>query len=254
MNPLTVFMGFGSGVLVGVSGIGGAALLTPTLILEGVLPVVAVGSDLLCSLPTQIFAATLHAANRNVDWALLLRLCVGAFPGALAGVVLLGLFDRCFGPGTTNDVLRACLGVVLLVSAAIFALLPSLPHVPLSFTKGAAAVIAIGTVVGIVVALTSVGSGSLGLPLLALVAPQREIRIVIGTNAAFSGFVTALATTGHLELGSVDISLTAVLLAGSLPGVYLGNRLSVMLPQAWLRAGIASVLLLAGTRTLFSLS
>ena len=245
--------GFGVGALVGITGVGGGALMTPLLIFVfGVAPVVAVGTDLIFAAMTKAGGLFVHARQGTVDWRVVRRLASGSLPAALLTLGLLQGLDT-HSPQvqqfTTNT-----LGVALLLTAAALfwrlwrgndAPAPAREH-----RHAAAATVATGVVLGVLVTLTSVGAGALGAAALFWLYPRHSAVRVVGTDLAHAVPLTAIAGFGHWQLGTVDVALLVTLLLGSLPGIYLGSRLGAHLPERWLRPGMAALLLLIGLRML----
>jgi len=237
------------GFLVGVTGMGGGALMTPFLILAiGTRPVVAVGTDLVYGAATKIVGAYLHWRQGTVDLQLVKRLAIASVPGGLAAVVTMRLLAN--SPALADGVVRRALGGVLvavavLMLARLAGVLPAaLPERWRRALEGGGTLVA-GGLVGVLVGFTSVGSGALLVPFLACVFPRNSARIV-GTDVFHAAILLTVTAVGHAEGGAVDWSLAAALLVGSIPGVALGSWMSPRIPANALRAGLASVLLLTG--------
>jgi uncharacterized membrane protein YfcA len=252
-----VAVGFVIGTFVGVSGVGGGSIMTPILmLLLGVNPLVAVGTDLLYSVPTKILGAFVHARQRTIDWRIVRALLYGGLPGAMLGLVLMYAARHFVDAQILSLAVKRCVGVALFVSAG------SLAFGALSYRGGRAAerpvqdigrpraaVLAMcGGLVGFLVALTSVGSGSITMPLLLAIVPFVGLRRLVGCDIAFAAFLIPLAAFGHAALGDVNYPVALCLLVGSLPGVLVGSRLCGRLPQMWLRPAVAVVLVAAGSR------
>jgi uncharacterized membrane protein YfcA len=226
---------------------GSGALMTPVLILVvGVPPVTAVGTDLAYAALTKLVGGWQHARQGSVDRRLVRWLATGSIPGSLAGVAVLALLQRRISVEVLDVVLRRSLGVVLLVAAA--ALIAGLVQArsragalrpDRTLRRGPA--IVLGAVVGFLVGMTSVGSGSLVVATLSLLTPLPAATIV-GTDVAHAALFTSTAALAHAAGGNVDVALALSLLAGSLPGVLLGSAVSIRVPPAVLRLGLASVL------------
>lgn len=256
-DPRVLLVGLVVGTLVGLSGVGGGSLVTPLLVLAlGIPPAIAVGTDLLYSVPTKILGAILHHKQGTVDGRLVRLLALGGIPGALLGLVALHVLNAQFGLAGVNALIRHLLGVMLFIAAAAIVLKPLLLR-RTTGTAGSAAgasvsarwpVVALGALVGFVVSLTSIGSGSLTLPLLFLLLPQVDLRRLVGTDVAFASLLVPVAALGHLQMGQVNIDLAMNLVLGSLPGVVLGSRLCAIVPVAWFRSTIAGVLVFAGSK------
>jgi len=246
-----VLVGFIVGLCISYSGVGAGSLTTPLIVLFlGYDASTAIGSDLLFSLGTKIVAFLTHMRAQTVNYGALLFLSLGGVPGAVAGVLITGWLHAHLPLGTVNHVLKIALGVALLVAAAAVAFTksvaadrqaapPPLPHWPLAIT---------GFVVGTLVSITSIGSGSLTLPLLLLVLSQAQLRTLVGTDVAFAVVLLVPAIIGHFKLGDVNVRLAGLLLAGSIPGVLVGTPLAKRLPERAFRVGLAVILVVVGVR------
>jgi uncharacterized protein len=250
----TILVGFIVGLCISYSGVGAGSLTTPLIVLLlGYNARTAIGSDLLFSLGTKIVAFLTHIRAQTVNYGALLFLSLGGVPGAIVGVLITGWLHAHLPLDTVNHVLRLALGVALLVAAGAVALTQSiapdrdspsqpLPHVPLAIT---------GFIVGTLVSITSIGSGSLTLPLLLLVLSQAQLRTLVGTDVAFAVVLLIPAILGHFKLGDVNVRLAGLLLAGSIPGVLIGTPLAKRLPERWFRSGLALILVIVGIRLFF---
>ncbi len=266
MDPRVALIGLVVGLLVGVSGVGGSSLVTPLMILVmGIPPLVAIGTDLAYSVPTKLVGALVHRQQGTIDRRLVTYLCLGGLPAALLG--LLTLFTlRAYVPlATLNMALQRAVGALLFLVAVLVVLLPLLtrllthkrarrsvaPDGAVSNDSATTArIVALGAVVGFCVSLTSIGSGSITLPMLFLLLPAFNLRRLVGADVAFAALLVPVAALGHWQMGSVNVALAGNLLLGSLPGVVLGSKLCRYLPDLWLRPAIAGVLLFAATRLL----
>jgi hypothetical protein len=249
IDPALAAAGLLVGFLVGVTGMGGGAVMTPFLIsVVGVGPVVAVGTDLIYSAVTKIVGAWLHTRQRTVDFALVRRLAVGSVPAGLAAVAAVNFLPTA-GVDADEAVKRA-LGVVLVLVAAImlcriFATRErALPERWRSALEGRGT-IAAGIIVGALVGFTSVGSGALLVPFLICVYPLSPAKVV-GTDVFHAAILVTVTGVAHAQSGSVDWALAGTLLAGSIPGVSLGTWMAPRAPVRVLRAGLASLLLITG--------
>lgn len=249
-------IGLAVGTLVGLTGIGGSAILAPLLVLVlGVRPSIAIGTDLLYSVPTKLLAFTLHARQGTVDWPLTRGLLYGGIPGALGGLGAYALLRAHLDPRVLENALRHAIGLTILlacVGATLTWLLRARNRAAsarvVTGTSFAAKVVAIGALVGFLVSLTSIGSGSITLPLLVLALPAITLRKLIGSEIAFAAFLVPIAAAGHASFGNLDGRLAASLSLGSLPGVWIGSRLNVTIGDAWLRPIVVGALALAGAR------
>jgi uncharacterized membrane protein YfcA len=248
-------LGFVVGFLVGMTGMGGGALTTPVLILwVGVRPVVAVGTDLLFLAALKVVAAWAHHKWGNVDWRLVKLLALGSVPGAVVGLLLLsglrGISEEATDAGVTR-----LLGLVLIVAAMAvlvqFFLGERRLRLPFSGGDDTAhaptprPIIVLGFVVGVLVSMTSVGGGSLVVASL-VIFHRLSGRRIVGTDLAHALVLSAVATVGHIGMGSVIWVLALNLLVGAIPGVLLGSRATIRVPERGLRAIMGSALLVAG--------
>ncbi|MDQ6766903.1 MAG: sulfite exporter TauE/SafE family protein [Candidatus Eremiobacteraeota bacterium] len=245
------------GLIVGFSGIGGSSLMLPVLvILFGVAPLIAVGTDLAYSVPTKIVGALIHTRQRTIRWDLVGWLTAGGIPASLAGVWLLSLARTALGQTELNDELKDGLGVLMIVIAATIVVSEFIRRngktrealAPLAINP--AFVVGVGAVVGLLVSLTSIGAGSLTMVVLCLILPNIRLQELVGSDVAFAAIIIPFAALGHFELRTIDFSLTASLLLGSLPGVVIGSRLCGLLPDKWVRPAVAGVMVIAGSRLL----
>jgi hypothetical protein len=256
MDLRFVLAGLIVGTLVGISGVGGSAILAPILILFlGVKPIVAVGTDLIYSVPTKLLNAVMHSRAGNIAWGMVGILLVGGVPGALVGLAVVVYLRSHMDIHALNQTIRHGIGIAILL-ACLGALLNMVwrhTHAPpTARPRGPAttvervSLIASGAFVGFLVAVTSVGSGSVTLPLLMFILPAFSLRRIIGTEIGFSAFLVPLAAAGHISLGDVDWRATLSLLVGSLPGVVIGSRLVIRISDAWLRPIVIAILAFAG--------
>lgn len=249
--------GLAVGLLVGLTGMGSGALLAPILILVvGVPPVTAVGTDLAFAFVTKAAGGAEHARQRTADYRIAGLLALGSMPAGLLGIVLLEYLDRTYDVATINAVMPRLLGGVLIVSALTLILgfvlnraSASLPRSVPRIMSRPGLVVALGAGVGLLVGMTSVGAGSLVVATLSLVSPLPAATIV-GTDIVHAVALTSVTAVAHGLSGNVDVGLLLRLLAGSIPGVLLGSRLTTRLPASTLRAVLAIVLLLTGLKLL----
>lgn len=252
---LTV-VGLAVGLLVGLTGMGGGALLTPVLVLFfKVSPLAAVSSDLLTSLVMKPVGGAVHLRHRTVNWSLVGWLTLGSVPAGFAGAVLIGLIGHAAG---VEDSLKMFIGIALIASVAMTILRQVLDRrIRLRENRDGvtdadedrplvvhpARTVAIGVIGGIAVGMTSVGAGSLIIALLLMAYPRLRPAQLVGTDIVQAVPLVAAATLGHLIFGDVQFALTAALLLGALPGVYIGAKLSAQGPAALIRPVVAAVLL-----------
>ena len=255
MDPRFSLAGLVVGTFVGLSGVGGSAILAPVLILLlGVKPSIAIGTDLLYSVPTKLFALGLHARQGTIDWKVTGRLLAGGIPGGLAGLWIYAQLQHAIPDAQLQPVLRHAIGIAILlacIGAGILwfrrsriAEVAEDVRTPLS----TAMTILIGAVVGVLVSITSVGSGSVTLPLLILVFPGVLLRRLIGSEIAFAAFLVPIAAAGHIAFGNTNWPMVISLVIGSLPGVWIGSALCRVTGDRWMRPIILGVLAFASSR------
>jgi uncharacterized membrane protein YfcA len=240
-----------AGVVVGLTGMGGGALLTPILVLVlGVPPVVAVSSDLTASLFMKPVGAAVHWSRGTVDRSLVKYLVLGSVPAALLGAAMFSWFE--------NDIdrwLRPLLGGALLVAAGSMAFKAALTARRGEALPAVAAVrplrtALVGAFGGLVVGLTSVGSGSLILVLLMLLHPGLKASRLVGTDLAQAIPLVGAAAVGHMLFCHVDFGLAGALMLGALPGVYVGARLSSRASDRIIRPVLFVVLIASALKLL----
>lgn len=236
------------GILVGLTGAGGGAVLTPVLVLAFGLPALAaVGSDLVASLFMKPVGGLVHLHHRTVRMDIVKWLSVGSVPGALGGVGLITLTGS-----AASSVLKPVLGLALLVTALAMVVRPKLarsaPPAPALRPWPTALV---GLLGGLMVGLTSVGSGSLMLVGLTVLYPGISNAELIGTDLVQAVPLVGAAALGHLVMGDVRLGVSAALMVGALPGVFLGARLSSYSNGRLARGALVAVLLATGARLLW---
>ena len=239
--------GFGVGFLVGLTGVGGGALMTPLLISSfGVPASVAVGTDLLYASVTKTVGGWRHHLAENVDWPIVMRLAVGSLP---ASIILLAIIA--YVPLDTEAMaswIRYGLAFALPVSALAIVIYPIM--MKSHGTDGendkaperATATVAFGAALGFLVTLTSVGAGAIGVVVLALLFPALPAKRIVGSDIAHAVPLTLVAGAGHLGLGHVDFGILLALLCGSIPGILFGTRLAGVAPEWLLRPLLAVTL------------
>lgn len=247
--------GFLVGLLVGLTGVGGGSLMTPLLVLVfGIHPISAVGTDLLqASLTKSVGTAVLGFSGR-VEWRIVRRLAIGSLPAS--AVTLLGLSHGLHSPAAEHviSILLGVLVVLTAISALFRTLIARLLEPALSGLGDRSAgfiTIAVGAALGVCVTLTSVGAGALGMVALTYLYPRLPTSRLVAADIAHAVPLTLLAGVGHWLLGSVDFGLLGALLVGSVPGVIIGSLLVTRVPDRVLRPVLASVMLLAGGKLLF---
>jgi uncharacterized protein len=253
-----IVAGFLVGAVIGLTGVGGGSLMTPILIFVfGVKPYLAVGTDLLFAAFTKLGGTVRLARARLVDWRLVAHLSAGSIPAALATLLVL----RHSGPANaaTQHFMTGALGVALLLTAAATLYkairgISARPRAPgLSDTQIArprhwSLPLVFGAVIGTLVTLTSVGAGAIGVTVLMLLYPLLPLPRIVAADIAYAVPLTLVAGLGHASLGSVDGPLLAKLLAGSLPGIWIGSRLMQHTPERVVRSLLSMLLAYAGLK------
>jgi hypothetical protein len=251
--PLIIAFGFGVGVLVGTTGVGGGSLMTPALILVfGTAPVTAIGTDLAYAAVTKTVGGWRHFRKGTVDMTIALWLAVGSVPGALGGVYVLHVLEQQLGRASFDDTLLTMVAGALLVTGAAVLVRALLLRVrgerdtvdPFE-TRHKVAAVLVGVSVGFVLGLTSAGSGALIAVALIWVYRLRPRRVV-GTDVFHAAILLWVAAGAHLVSGNVDLGLAGTILIGSIPGVWVGSNLATRLPEDALRPALGIVLLAAG--------
>jgi hypothetical protein len=248
--------GFAVGVIVGLTGVGGGALMTPLLVLGfGVPPLSAVGTDLLNAGLAKIGGAAAHARKGHVDWRVARLLATGSIPGTLLGLGALALLPK--AGASAKLIVATSLGAMLFVTAIALAFRGRLIEWARSRSgqgfvarHQSTSTIAMGFFIGLAVTLSSVGAGAIGVTALVLLFPMLATTRIVGTDIAHAVPITLLAGLGHALFGNVNWWLLASLLIGSLPGIWLGSLLTARIPEKLLRVSLVAVLLLAGTKLL----
>lgn len=255
MNAELIGIGLVVGILVGLTGVGGGSIMTPLLIALNIPPLAAVGTDLLYSAPTKIFGAFLHHRQRTVNWPLVGGLCLGGFPATIVGAVALIWMRGHVPMDALQSFTKHAVGTALVISAIIIVITPWLiksddrESREFSWTPGMRLrVISIGAVVGLIVTITSIGSGSVTLPMLAIILPMIGLRTLVGTDIAFAAILIPSAFLTRWSLGGVNIPLAMNLIIGSMPGVYIGTKMCGVFQQRYLRPALAITLVVVGAR------
>lgn len=258
LNLPNAIAGLLVGIVVGATGVGGGALMTPLLVLVfGVAPQTAVGTDLLFAALTKIFGTAVHHRQGTVDWPVVRRLALGSLPAAAATLAWMTLTATAQVRG--GFLIRA-VAIALLVTAVGILSKDRLQQIG---SKGSAGVmgflgrsqavltILAGVVLGILVTLTSIGAGALGTVMLVYLYPVRLTPSrLVGTDLAHAIPLTIIAGTGHLMMGNVNPTLLGNLLLGSIPGVLAGSWLSTRAPMQWVRVGLAAILAVVAVKML----
>src|SRR6516164_2581431 len=253
IDPHFTVAGFLVGALVGVTGVGGGSLMTPILILLfGVSPATAVGTDLLFAAVTKTVGSIVRGYNETIDWRVVRRLAIGSIPAtALALIVLASLNAK---GGGAHGLITGVLSIALLLTAGV---LIARNRLYSRYAQRLAALddrtigrltIAMGAALGLMVTFSSVGAGAIGVTALVLLYPRVSTARIVGSDIAHAVPLTLVAGLGHGVMGSVDLHTLVSLLAGSIPGIFFGSSISARVPDLVLRYVLAAVLSVVGIK------
>jgi uncharacterized membrane protein YfcA len=227
--------------------------MTPLLVLLfGVHPTTAVGTDLLFAASTKTLGTLLHGLSRNIDWRLVGLLAAGSVPSTTLTLLLLAHLD--LGGGTARQLITVALGVALLLTATFLLLARSIRTAyadrigRLDGRLVTLLTFALGVTMGVLVTTTSVGAGAIGVTVLLFLYPRMEVHRIVGSDIAHAVPLTLVAGAGHWWLGSVDWGLLTPLLTGSLPGIAVGSALVGRIPDVAVRTALAVILVIVGVR------
>jgi uncharacterized protein len=253
IQPIYSFAGFAVGLLVGLTGVGGGSLMTPILILLfGVHPATAVGTDLLYAAATKTAGSLVHGYNRTVDWRVVRRLATGSVPLTVLTILSLSYINM-NGP-TARELVAGVLTVALFVTALMLVFRDRIvaryaKYVGrLSEQRIAMLTVCVGATLGVLVSISSVGAGAIGVTALILLYPQLPTARIVGSDIAHAVPLTLVAGIGHWWLGSINLDLLIPLLLGSVPGIVLGSYTAARVPETALRLVLAGTLIVVATK------
>ena len=253
INPLYSISGLGVGLLVGFTGVGGGSLMTPLLVLLfGIHPSTAVGTDLLYAGLTKIGGSAVHSLHGAVDWKVVRRLASGSAPAAALTLLGLAYFGR--GSETTQHLISTTLGFALLLTAVTLIARKWLIIRYGKLMERASdnrigwLTTLLGAILGVLVTISSVGAGALGVTVLIILYPKAPAVRIVGSDIAHAVPLTLIAGAGHWWMGSVDFAMLASLLIGSVPGIMIGSHYASRVPDSVLRPLMAGTLALVGGR------
>ncbi len=236
-----------------MTGVGGGSLLTPLLILLfGIHPATAVGTDLLYASATKVAGTAVHGLSRTIDWTIVRRLASGSVPATIVTLLCLSLID--IKGATARDIITAMLTAALFLTAIALLARDRITklyaaHVgPLDNRKTAIATITVGAILGVLVPVTSVGVGAIGVTALVLLYPKLPTARIVGSDIAHAVPLTLAAGIGHWFLGSIDWHIFTSLLVGSVPGIILGSIFAVRVPDRALRYVLAATLIVVASK------
>ncbi len=259
MNDIAfIFAGFFVGIVVGLTGVGGGSLMTPILIFFfGVKPYMAIGTDLLFAAFTKMGGTVKMARSGLVQWRVVLHLSAGSIPAAL--ITLWAL--KSIGPAdaAVQGLMTSTLGIALLLTAAATLYKALRGKVaPKTIAAGQelqatkahhwSLPLLFGALIGTLVTLTSVGAGAIGVTVLMLLYPQLPLSRIVAADIAYAVPLTLVAGLGHATIGSVNWPMLSLLLAGSLPGIWLGSHYMSRVPERVIRSLLSLLLAYAGTK------
>jgi len=248
IDPLYVVSGFGVGLLVGMTGVGGGSLMTPLLILLfGVHPATAVGTDLLYAAATKTGGCMAHGWAKSIHWPAVTRLATGSIPASILTLVVLWQLD--LNGESSRSLVNLVLCFALILTAASLIFRKAIPQryrwrlEQLEPATTARATVLVGATLGVLVSISSVGAGAVGVTALLLLYPQLPMARIVGSDIAHAVPLTLVAGIGHWATGAVDWPLMGVLLVGSLPGIVIGSYCANRVPEAALRLVLATTLI-----------
>jgi len=250
IHPLYSLAGLAVGLLVGLTGVGGGSLMTPVLVLMfGVHPATAVGTDLLYASITKCGGTVVHGLNHTVDWRVVARLSLGSIPTTAMTLAALEYFSP---KSHSSPLISVVLGVALILTAISLLLRKQILRLAArrldALTPGRTfwLTVTTGAVLGFLVSLSSVGAGALGITALIFLYPNLPTARIVGSDIAHAVPLTLIAGGGHWLMGTVDPSMLGSMVLGSLPGIVIGAQLSSRIPDSILRPVLAITLLLVG--------
>ena len=256
IDPLYSLAGGVVGTLIGLTGVGGGSLMTPLLIiLFGIHPATAVGTDLLFAACTKSVGVAVHARHHTVDWRVTKHMMAGSIPAAALTILVLHGFNA--GTQAVSQIITPILAIATLITAAmlifqgrILAYMTA-SNARLRPTILGRLTVATGATLGILVSVSSVGAGAVGVPALTLLYPKMPLPRIVGSDIAHAVPLTLLAGLGYWFMGSVDWPMLLSLLSGSIPGIIAGSLLASRVPATALRLILGIVLAIASLKLLF---
>ncbi len=257
IDPLYSLSGFAVGLLVGVTGVGGGSLMTPLLILLfGVHPATAVGTDLLYAAATKTAGSLAHGLARNIEWPVVRRLATGSLPATISTLAVLSLVNL-EGQAARNLITLVLCGALLMTAAVLIfhsAIVRSWRGrvAELDERYTAVATVVVGGILGILVSLSSVGAGAIGVVAVVILYPQLPMSRIVGSDIAHAVPLTLIAGVGHWMIGTIDWHIFTSLLIGSLPGIIVGSYVTVRVPERALRLLLAATLILVASKLFYA--
>jgi len=253
INYLYSVSGFFVGLLVGLTGVGGGALMTPLLILLfGIQPATAVGTDLLYAAATKTAGSLVHGWNRTIDWRVVRRLAAGSVPMTIVTIFALSRLD--INSSAARDLITSALTIALFITALMLIFRKRIAAryttriTALPPARVAVLTVIVGGVLGVLVSLTSVGAGAIGVTALVLLYPNLPTSRIVGSDIVHAVPLALAAGAGHWYLGSVDWAVFLSLIVGSIPGILIGSYAAPRIPDTALRMVLAATLIVVATK------
>lgn len=257
LDPLYPLSGFVVGMIVGLTGVGGGSLMTPLLVLLfGIHPATAVGTDLLYAAATKSVGTMIHGMSKTISWRVTGLLASGSVPATLLTIITLKTFG--LQSAKTSATISFILGIALVLTSLSLVLRKQIlafaaKHSGLENpARTTFLTVLTGVILGVLVSISSVGAGALGVTALLILYPKLPVVRIVGSDIAHAVPLTLLAGIGHWWLGSVDWTMLVSLLIGSIPGIIVGSKLAPKLPEGVLRPILAGVLIIVGLRLVFA--
>jgi uncharacterized membrane protein YfcA len=256
IDPLYVVSGFGVGLLVGMTGVGGGSLMTPLLILLfGIHPATAVGTDLLYAAATKTAGSVAHGWARSIHWPAVIRLASGSIPASILTLVVLWQLDLSGESSRSLVNLVLCFALLLTAASLIFRLAIMQRYrcrlEQLNPGTIARATVLVGVALGVLVSISSVGAGAVGVTALLLLYPRLPMARIVASDIAHAVPLTLVAGIGHWATGAIDWRLMGVLLMGSLPGILIGSYCAHRVSETALRLVLATTLIVVAGNLAF---
>ncbi len=252
-QPIYAIAGFAVGMLVGMTGVGGGSLMTPVLILLfGMSPAVAVGTDLLHAAVTKTAGSLVNGFNQTIDWRVVRRLATGSIPMTIVTMSVLSALD--INSAAARELINAVLTFALIVTAVTLLFRDRIVRLSagrldvLTPRQAAVLTVIVGGVLGTIVSISSVGAGAIGVICLVLLYPKLPTARIVGSDIAHAVPLTLVAGIGHWFLGSVDLQVVMFLILGSVPGILVGSYAALRIPEFALRIVLAAALLVVATK------
>ena len=241
------------GTMVGATGVGGGSVMTPLLILlMGVAPHTAVGTDLLYAAATKTGGSLVHGYARSIDWRVVRRLASGSIPATVVTLAVLSHFN--LNGEAARSLITLVLSVALFVTAFVLVFGGAIVAAyrarvsELDAKRTAIDTVLVGVLLGVLVSISSVGAGAIGVVALLLLYPHLPMAKIVGSDIAHAVPLTLIAGLGHWMMGSVDWHIIASLLVGSLPGIFVGSYFAIRIPERALRLVLATTLFVVASR------